>query len=525
MKKLLIAILFFFVLAVPDSFALSESLDSVNWYIARQPVYDMQKEHRIRKIKDKISENKNNNRQLYDLYAAMYEEYRSYIYDSAYVYVEKLIRISSALNDRDKLVSSKIKLGFCYVSSGLFKEAFDVLSFLNMEGCNKETRIEYYTCKSRLYFDLGDYNNSVGFRTKYNEIGEDIIDSAIVLLPQGSARYWAAVGLKQMKSGNPENALNAFHKMIDSGNYSEHEHAIATSSIAYILGLQGKKEEAKQYLIQAAIADIKSSVKETVAIRNLAQLLYEEREIGPAVKYIRKALDDASFYNARHRQLEIGHILPIIERERISIIENQRDNIIVFSVFISVLLIALAIALIIIWKYLRRLNAARLTIQNANYKLTEANKIKDEYIAWFFNQNSEYIEKIEKLQKWVIQKVAAKQYEGMRNFPKALDVHKEREALFERFDQIFLKLFPGFVNEFNKLLKPEEQIHLKNGELLNSDLRIYALIRLGINDNEKIAGFLNYSVNTIYAYKTKIKSKACCPSDEFKQRVLEIKSI
>ncbi len=173
----------------------------------------------------------------------------------------------------------------------------------------------------------------------------------------------------------------------------------------------------------------------------------------------------------------------------------------------------------------QKANIARLTIQDSNNKLTEANKIKDEYIAYFFNQNSKYIEKLEKLEKWVIQKVAAKQYSQLKSFPETLDVHKEREALFERFDQIFLKLFPDFVNEFNKLLKDEEQIQLKDGELLNSDLRIYALIRLGINDNEKIASFLDYSVNTIYAYKTKIKSKAKCRPDQFKQRVLEIKSI
>lgn len=455
----------------------------------------------------------------------MFEEYRSYIYDSAYVCVEKLINISTELNDSDKIISSNVKLGFCYLSSGLFKEAFDVLTSLDVNECDIETKIEYYTYKSRLYFDLGDYDNSVRFRKQYNEIGIQIIDSALVLLPYGSARYWATVGLKDMKSDNYNGALDAFHKMIDSRNYSEHDLAISTSSIAYILTLQGKKVEAKEYLIKAAIADIKSSVKETVAIRNLAELLYEEREIGPAVKYIRKALDDASFYNARHRQLEIGHILPIIEGERINIIESQRDRMVVVSIFISVLLISLVVAFIIIWKSLKRLNIARLIIQDSNNKLQEANKIKDEYIAYFFNQNSDYIDKIEKLQKWVTRKVAAKQYEGLKNFTQILNVHKEREALFERFDLIFLKLFPDFVNEFNKLLKSDEQIQLKKGELLNSDLRIYALIRLGINDNEKIASFLDYSVNTIYAYKTKIKSKAICPSDQFKQKVLEIKSI
>ena len=435
------------------------------------------------------------------------------------------MEISSGLNDSDKIISSKVKLGFCYLSSGLFKEAFDVLIPIRVANCSTETKIDYYTCQSRLYYDLGDYNNSPEFKQRYNEIGNHIIDSAIALLPHNSPRYWAAVGLKNMKSDNYSGALEAFQKMIDSKNYSEHELAIATSSLAYVLNLQNKKAEAEEYLIQAAIADIKSSTKETVALRNLARLLYEKEDIGRAAIYIRRALQDASFYNARHRQLEIGTILPIIEREQINMVEKQRDKMMFFSICISVLLLSLLIALFVIWKSLKRLNLAKQIIQDANNKLMEANKIKDEYIGYFFNQNSEFIDKIKTFQRWVNQKVIAKQYDDLKNLPQNLDFRKEREALFEQFDRIFLKLFPDFVHEFNKLLKPEEQIHLKKDELLNADLRIYALIRLGINDNEKIAQFLDYSVNTIYAYKTKIKGKACFPSDEFKRKVLEIKSI
>lgn len=523
--KSFLAIFFVLFFFGSGAFAKALSLDSLDIYISRQSEYDEIKEDRIRKIKDEISLSGKNNLQLYDLYNRLFDEYRSYIYDSAYFYVEKLTRISAELNDRDKIVTSQVKLGFSYLSSGLFKEAFDVLSLVSVDSCNTETKIEYYTCKSRLFYDMADYNRSSGFRKQYIQTGNLIIDSAIVLIPYGSARYWATLGLKNMKTDNHDAAVASFRKMIDTKNYSEHDLAIATSSIAYVLGLQGKNQEAKEFWIKAAVSDIKSSVKETVALRNLAQLLYQEREIVPAVKYIRKALEDASFYNARHRQLEIGSILPIIEGERMNIIENQRDRIMVFSVFISVLLFALIVALVVIWSSFKRLNIARQTIQDANYKLTEANKIKDEYIAYFFSQSSEFIEKMEMLQKWVNRKVAAKQFDGLKNIPQNLSIAKEREALFERFDQIFLKLFPDFVSEFNKLMKPEEQIHLKKGELMNADLRIYALIRLGIYDNEKIASFLDYSVNTIYAYKTKIKSKANCPSDEFKRKVLEIKSI
>jgi hypothetical protein len=328
-----------------------------------------------------------------------------------------------------------------------------------------------------------------------------------------------------MKSGNNHEALNAYSKMIDTHPYSEHDFAIATSSIAYLLRLQGKSEDAEPYLIQAAIADIKSSTKEAVALRNLAEILYTGGDLTRSAEYIRRALDDAYFYNARHRQLEIGYILPIIEGERMNVIENQKDKISNFLLFISLLLGALIVAFLVIRLQLKRLNQAQLLIRKSNENLIEANKIKDEYIGYFFSLHSEFIEKLESFQKFIKRKVTARQFDDLQNIPKDLDAHKEREALYSRFDRIFLKLFPHFVTEFNGLLRPEEQIQLKKDELLNTDLRIYALIRLGINDNEKIAKFLDYSVNTIYTYKTKIKNKACYSSEEFKKKVMEIKSI
>lgn len=525
LKKILIIVLFAFSLVCQNKISAQKvNIDSLDYYISHQSLYNHQKEHRINQLKKTIILNSADNNKLYSVYVALYEEYRSYIYDSAYVYTEKLIHISSSLKDSDKIVLSKIKLGFCYLSSGLFKEAFDILASLNVNKCSRETKIEYYTCKSRLFYDLADYNNKVEFRTQYNETGNLIIDSAITLIPKNTFRYWAAVGLKNMKSNNDRGAIEAFSKMIESKNYNEHDFAIATSSMAYVLTLQGKKSEAKYFLIQAAIADIKSSTKETVALRNLAQLLYEERDINSAVVYIRQALRDASFYNARHRQLEIGNILPIIEGERINIIEKQRDMILIFVVFISILSLSLIIALILIWKSLKRLKVAKLEIQAVNSNLIEANKIKNEYIGYFFNQNSEFIEKLDKLQRWVNKKVTAKQYDDLKYFSQNLNIREERALMFEHFDVIFLKLFPDFVEEFNKLLKPDERIQLKKGELLNTDLRIYALIRLGVDENEKIAHFLDYSVNTIYSYKNKMKSKALYPSKEFKQKVLGIKS-
>ncbi|GHT76454.1 transcriptional regulator [Bacteroidia bacterium] len=529
MKKLLLSILF---IALGNAVFADVNLDSLDYYLSKRPEFDHLKEQKINRIKEEIREIGNDPVVLYPLYVDLYNEYSSYIYDSATVCVKKLTDISNTLNDKEKIVSSTIKRAFGYLYSGLFKECFDILSGLDVQNCSDETKIDYYIVKSRLYYDLADYNNSPDFRKTYDKKGNEIIDLAIALLPKESARYLQCVGLKKMKSGDKEGAIAAYQEMMNTRVCSEHDIAIATSSIAYMLGLQGNKAEAEKQLILAAITDIKSSTKETVALRNLAKLLYERGDLTHAAEYIRRALDDAYFYNARHRQLEIGYILPIIEGERMNVIETQRDRITTISIFISVLLIALIIAFFIIWKQLKDLNKAKQIIQQSNENLTEvnnhlieANKIKDEYIGYFFSLNSEFIDKMEAFQKFVKRKVNNKQFEDLNYIPKNLDAQNEREALYSRFDQVFLKLFPDFTAKFNELLKPGEQIQLKKGELLNTDLRIYALIRLGINDNEKIAQFLGYSVNTIYAYKTKIKNKALASNEEFKQKVMEIKSI
>ena len=532
MKKFTFILLFLSTLTFRSYASNSVSVDSLTYYLEKQTFFDQQKEERISKIKSEIRQTQQNDTLLYSLYSDLFTEYRSYVYDSAFVCVTNLLTVSQVLNDHDKVTSTNIKMGFCYLSSGLFKEAFDILESVNVNGCSDFTKIEYYTCKSRLYYDLADYHNSEVFSSRYIEKGNEIIDSAIVLIPVATSRYWSTVGLRRMKSNNDRGSIDAFRKMIDMREYSEHELAIATSSIAYLYSLQGKIKEAKQYFIQAAIADIKSSTKETVALKNLAKIIYEEGDVEHAVKYIRRALEDASFYSARHRQLEIGYILPMIEEERTNLIEKQKDRIGNVLIFTFALLLLLIIAFVVIWMQLKRLNQAKQIIQKTNddlillnSNLMEVNKIKEEYIGYFFNQNSEFIEKLETLQKWVKRKVAAKQYDDLNNIHKQADAMQEREAMYIRFDRIFLKLFPDFVNEFNTLLKPGEQILLKKDELLNTDLRIYALMRLGIRDNEQIAQFLGYSVNTIYTYKTKIKNKAINTNEEFKEKIMRIKSI
>jgi len=505
-------------------------LDTLDYYIEHEQLYRTKKEDCITNFKLQIAENKENNEQLYEIYDKLFTHYKSYIYDSAFYCAEHLLTIANEMNEDCKRNDAKIKLCFCYLSSGLFSEAFDILKNINIENCDDNLKIDFYLTKARLYYDRADYNNDYS-RTSDEEIGNKTMLQALKLLPKNSMEYYASLGLKEMKSGNLEQAITAFEQLIASQNRSEHDFAIATSSLAYIHSLQNNKQKEKDFLLKAAIADIKSSTMETVALRNLAQYLYNEGDVSRAAQYIRKAFNDALFYNARHRQMEIGNILPIIEQERITMLEMQRNRMRTFFAITCSFIFLITIALIIIVRQLNKINNAKKIIQKnvddltkTNAHLLEANKIKEEYIGNFFNLNSEYVEKLEAFQRWVNRKVESRQYTDLQKIPKKLDTQQEREKLFKMFDKTFLNIFPNFVTEFNKLLKNDGKIVIQDGELLNNDLRIYALMRLGIKNNDKIAQFLNYSVNTIYTYKTKIKNRAL-DYEKFNEKLMEIKSI
>ena len=530
MKQFLSIIILFSVVGCSNKSVESQTIDLLDYYIEQEQSFRREKEENIANIKLQIAENQENNEQLYNLYNELFTQYISYIYDSAAYCAENLLAISREMNDDCKRADAKIKLCFCYLSSGLFSDAFDILKNINAENCDDDLKIEFYLTKARLYYDRADYNNDYS-RASDEEIGNKTMLQALELLPKNSMKYYASLGLKEMKSGNLEEAIVAFEQLIASKNRSEHDLAIATSSLAYIYSLQNNKQKEKDFLLQAAIADIKSSTMETVALRNLAQYLYNEGNVSRAAQYIRKAFNDALFYNARHRQMEIGNILPIIEEERITMLETQRNRMRDFFIATAFLVFVIIIALIIIVRQLNKINNAKKIIQKnvddltkTNAHLLEANKIKEEYIGNFFNLNSEYVEKLEAFQRWVNRKVESRQYADLQKIPKKLDTLQEREKLFKMFDKTFFNIFPNFVTEFNKLLKDDGKIILQNGELLNNDLRIYALMRLGIKNNDKIAQFLNYSVNTIYTYKTKIKNRAI-DDERFNEQLMEIKSI
>ena len=206
----------------------------------------------------------------------------------------------------------------------------------------------------------------------------------------------------------------------------------------------------------------------------------------------------------------------------------QRNVMILCIVMAFVLLGVSVVSSLFIKKQMRKLKLATRIIQERNQKLeqanaqlSEANKIKTEYIGKSFYQSAGYFEKIEKLYRLVDRKLTARQYDDLRRTLSERSLMEERKDMYADFDETFLRLFPSFIEKYNELFE-EDRKSPSDTMALSNEMRIFALIRLGITDSERIALFLNYSVNTINTYKTRVKNKSLVNNDEFEQHIMAI---
>jgi hypothetical protein len=514
------------------------SIENLNKEIKKAADYDKQKQAGIDSIKRNFVP-ASNALSRFNSCLQLYEEYKVFKYDSAYGYAKKLQEIALQLNDPSRIKQAKLKLIFSLVSAGLFKEAADSLNLVSVSDMADSMKIEYYLLAGRFYYDLADFGNDSYHSPGYVEKGNNYLDSALQLSAPGSFQYAYFSGLKDIRSGNKERALINYKQLMRRPDLSNHEIAVTASTLSDIYIQNQQNDPAITLLIQAAIADIRSSTKETAAAFNLANLLYKKGDVKNASAFIELAISDATFYGARQRKVRVSDILPLIESEKLSLVENQKQTIIIYAASVTLLLLGVIALIIIVLRQVSKLKTAKKIITDAhlkeqeinhrlseaNNKLSEANKIKEEYIGYFFNVNSEFFDKIERFKKSLEQKVNDRKLEEIKFLVNSINLRVEKEYLLQNFDRVFLKLFPNFVAEFNALFSRENSIELKEGELLNTDLRIFALIRMGIHDNEKIARILQYSVHTINTYKTKIKNRSFVTNEEFEKRIMEIKAI
>lgn len=533
--RIFLPILFvlFFGFSASASVKTDKLLAELKSELARKKIYDDQKEIRIKSLKEKLNTtSKTNYNSQFDICGKLYEEYKVYQFDSAYVYTQKLLTISQVTKNVSKQYESRIKSGFILLSSGMFKETFDCLNQINTHLLNDSSKLEYYSLKARAYSDLADYNNDKNYATFDNAESIKYLDSAIAFSKPNSFENLMHLGDRQLRKGQIQQPSQYYIQLLDHYKLTTHQRAMVATGLSFFYEGPYQSETRTNLLAIGAINDIRSSTKETLAIFKLGQQLYMDGNIQDAYIFIQQAMDDAQYYGARLRKIKIGAVLPVVAAQINIKTENEKNKFLIYFLSITVVAVLISLVSFIVFIQLKRLKAKEKIIEEKNVllekindKLTEDTHIKEEYIGYFFNVISGYILKLEKLKRNVERKISTKKYDDLLLTANEINIKKERETLFYTFDHIFLKIFPNFITAFNSLLKKEDQIWPKDNEVLNTDLRIFALMRLGINDNETIANILEYSVNTIYVYKMRIKAKAIVPHDRFDHKIMAIKAV
>lgn len=534
MKKCLLSGLFLLFVLLPfratNKVDLSGELETA---LKLRNQYSRQKETRIDSLKHLLYPNMNDDERFL-LYNAIYEEYYTYRFDSAIYYVDREEEVAMKLSNPTYRNLSIIHRSILLTTSGYFSESIQNLEQIDSRTLDNALRIEYYTAYEWAYSMWAEYSNDNIYAPRYYEKEMLYQDSLISVLPVGSPlhHYWK--GENFYRHRRYAEAKNCYKKALEGLPVNVRLFAMATYGLALVYSRTNNWKEYENYLIKAAISDQVCPLKENLALQELALYIFKNRdgEVSRANRYLNYSLEDAMYYNNRLRMLEIARKFPsiVLSYQKQNLIESQRLQ---WSLIcISLLSIGLVVSLVYIYRQMNQLHKRKKILANMNCELQHLNKAlvdtnhtREEYVSLFMDLCAAYIDKLKKYQDLVKRKVKAKQTDDLLRLVNATKLSEmDTREFFMNFDTAFLNLYPNFIKEFNSLLREGEEIIPKRGEILTTELRIFALIRMGIKDSSKIATLLFYSPQTIYNHRSVVKNKAKI-RDNFEKQVEEICTI
>jgi tetratricopeptide (TPR) repeat protein len=467
----------------------------------------------------------------------LYSSYLSYNTDSAMRYALLKGKLAQELNINQLVTESHLDQCAVFITTGNYKEALDILESTQRNTISPELQSYYYQSYRTLYGAMADFSAMPQLRNHYDSLATCYRDSMMQVYPQSSLSYKMVKCDDMIEKQHNKEALKMLLDTFPAISQKSHNQAIVAYMISKCYRNLGNHEQAKQYLIISAMADIRSAVKEYISLWELANMLYQDGDIDRAYSYLKCSLEDAIFSNARLRAIKISTIFPIIDKAYQLKSQKQRQQMLLSLIAISLLSLFLIITIVYVLQQIKKLRAIRqelsrsnqqlhesnLTLQEVNTHLSETSHIKEVYIGRYMELCSVYIDKMDEYRRTLNKLGTAGKIDDLFAAIKSTKfIDNELKAFYANFDDAFLRLFPSFVEDFNRLLN--EKTYPKAGERLNTELRIFALIRLGITDSEKIAHFLRYSITTIYNYRTSARNKAAGARNEFEQKVMQIES-
>ena len=525
MKKfLLLVITGLFSTCIAASAVQSDSLLKVlKSEITRKKIYDHQKDEQIAALRQKLNTQRSIGLEArYFATLGLFEAYKDYRFDSTFHYARQLVHISGMLHDNRRLAENRLRLGTTLISSGMFKETFDCLREIDARLLDRQLKKSYYVLYSWAWSDLSKYNADRFYAPEDLEKKFHYLDSAIALTDKGS---FEQLILQAQQKPNAGPHPSGYYIKLMNRKLSEHEEAMVVTGLSrYRTG-----DEKVRLLTIAAINDVRTSTYRAQALLDLGNTLFDQGKVDEAYFFLQQAMEQANKFGARMQRYQVARMLPVVAAKRDMMAKQERQRFLIFIACVIVITVITGLICFIIFVQLKKVRAGERVIRESNRLLAQKNKqlweegrIKEEYIGFFFSELSRHIIKLDKLRNNVQRKVKSGSIDEALRQLDNVDIHAERRQLFHTFDRIFLKLFPDFVEAVNAMLPNEDQLKPKQPGTLSTQLRIFALMRLGVNNNEMIAAILEFTVNTVYTYRFRLRSKALVPADDFEQRIMGI---
>ena len=504
--------------------ALYHTLDSL---IANYNQLTAEKERRVTNIKDGVRGIKLSPEQQYDLNQRLYDEYVAYKFDSAFSYIEKNVNALSSSADHDRFAASAVRMAHILAVTGLFDRARRLLDKVNPDSISDQQKIAYYTQQSELNLYRSEMAQFTNYFYDYIKRAQYYRQLVMQIAPKDSYDYVFNRATYICEAGDTEEAIRILEAYLNKTEQGTRIYSIITSTLAFFYQNKGVSEKQEYYLLLSAISDERSAIRENNSLRSLSELLMDRGNYDDAYRYLLQAISEAKFYGSRIRLMQVGRMAPQIlqlydaERTR----TQQRTSLLLMVIsFISIILAGIIVYTLILY---RKKHAAGLKIiemnkmlashseeiESVNTQMKEANRIKEEYIGRFLELSSQLISDSEQRLKQLNRLARERKLEELYAELKTMEpVNKGIRKFHSHFDTAFLNIYPNFISEVNNLLNPECRFDVEQDgtpvKHLSTELRVLALIRLDITDNQEIADILRSSITTIYTYRSKIKARA-----------------
>lgn len=521
--------------------------------IAGQQGYVDKREETIRMNKEALRK-ADTEEERYRLKNILFNEYTSYQIDSSLYYAKEKLASAQKIGKQEYINDSYVNVARVLTLAGMYNEASDILSKLDYRQMADYLKDYYYQACNILYDSMQKHSLDRSLAEKYRQKSIAYKDSVLMNCNYNNPYVYAD---RLSVNGDFQKGLDLLLARFDEVSPEDREIAYTAYAISDFYRRLGDVEKEKKYLIVSALSDIKWGIKEYISLWRLAAILYQEGDIKRAYTYVSQSLSDAAFSNARLRTLEITQILPIIKNaylQKNQAEQQRRLRILTFTCILVVFLIAtlffIRIQLVRLSRTRNQLNSANRQLSELNVELktvnqqllsandrlndanrdmltvnkslTEANHIKEIYISKFMSECSAYIDKIDAYRRRLNKLATSGNMEGLNKELKSLSfIEKELDTFYCTFDETFLHLFPDFVEKFNSLLCENESVTPNKKGRLTTELRIFALLRLGIADSDRIASFLRCSKATIYSYRSRIRLKSSSP-EQFESLVMQL---